>query len=273
MPEFKKNFSVVGCIILLGMAGCDSGDSGAASEIVAAIDGNTFVSTGVTVDGEDFTLTSPHAMEVTFGELSMLSATAGCNTMSGRYSINNGRLKVQNISTTLIGCEGLLQEQEYLLSKLLASSPFIVVDGDTVVLNGTVDEASIQINLLNQEMATPDYPLTETDWQLNALLIENGTEGADWNPAPSMMFNEDDTVTFFTGCNTGEANYVASETQITFSNATWTEAGCEFASRDELEQAVLAIITATSPITYEITRNQLDLRAGNTGLRLLAEQD
>ena len=62
-----------------------------------------------------------------------LSANAGCNGMSGDLVITPNRLKTVLIPSTLLFCDGVM-EQEKALNALLHASPHYKVEGDTLTL-------------------------------------------------------------------------------------------------------------------------------------------
>jgi len=100
---------------------------------------HTFVSTGVTghelVSGTKITLVFPNPAELT--------ADAGCNSMSGGFSIEGGALVVSEMQTTLKGCSAELQAQDDWLSQFLQAKPKIGLNGDTLTLTGTDAEITL----------------------------------------------------------------------------------------------------------------------------------
>jgi heat shock protein HslJ len=122
--------------LVLAAGGCgddDEGGSGAdpGPPTEADLDGRTFVSTGA----EGFTLVPGTQVTLTF-EDGNVSASAGCNTMSGPYEIEDGTLEVGDMASTLIGCPDDLQQQDETLQDLLTGGPGVTLDDEVLTLSG-----------------------------------------------------------------------------------------------------------------------------------------
>ena len=71
-----------------------------------------------------------------------LSADAGCNGMGGDLVIAPDRLKIALIPSTVMFCDGVM-EQETALSALLRASPRYTVEGDTLTLTAPGHSAKL----------------------------------------------------------------------------------------------------------------------------------
>ena len=69
---------------------------------------------------------------VEFGSRSV-QATAGCNAMSGTYSISDGKLIAPPLIQTLMACENLM-EDESIMGTVLGGSPTIERNADKLIL-------------------------------------------------------------------------------------------------------------------------------------------
>ena len=122
-------------VLLLVAAGCgDDGDDDAASTdgeaaTSEALDGRTFVSTEVT--GE--TLVEGSEIRMTF-EGSGLSVIAGCNTMGGDYTIEDGTLTAGPLASTQMACEDDLQAQDAWIAALLEAGSTVTLTDDTLTI-------------------------------------------------------------------------------------------------------------------------------------------
>ena len=65
-----------------------------------------------------------------------VSATAGCNTVGGAYTAENGLLSVSEPSATLMACDPKLMTQDDQLIGFLTDDPSITVSGDVLTLSG-----------------------------------------------------------------------------------------------------------------------------------------
>ena len=71
-----------------------------------------------------------------------LSANAGCNGMGGDLTIEPDRLVTGPIISTMMYCDGVM-EQEKAVSALLGASPQYKVDGDTLTLTAPGHSAKL----------------------------------------------------------------------------------------------------------------------------------
>jgi heat shock protein HslJ len=231
------------------------------------LDNRVFLSTRVTEDGAPRALVDGTRLELRFMEdAHRVGARAGCNSMSGSYTIERGRLVVTGAIQTLIGCaqERLAQDEWYF--GFLQSRPSIMVAGDTVVLDG----GRTRIEYLDQEVATPDVSLTGRTWTVQAIIEKTAETTALWPEPATLVFGTNEVVTVDTGCNSGSGTYKVSGNKLSFANVSLTERFCE-GETGQLERAVLGVIHGPQPVTWEITVDRLLLRGANAGLELVAE--
>jgi heat shock protein HslJ len=92
---------------------------------------STWVADGI-VD-EDRELVPGSRISMDFTEDSV-SANAGCNTLSGPASVDDGELVVAELAATLMACEDPLAEQDTWLSSFLTSRPTIERQDDDLWL-------------------------------------------------------------------------------------------------------------------------------------------
>jgi heat shock protein HslJ len=75
-------------------------------------------------------------------EAKSLSADAGCNGMGGDLTIEPERLVTGPIISTMMYCDGVM-EQEKAVSALLGASPHYKVEGDTLTLTAPGHSAKL----------------------------------------------------------------------------------------------------------------------------------
>lgn len=104
--------------------------------------GRSFVTTAAT----GFELVPGTQLVLTF-EVDQLTATFGCNTISGGpWSIEEDVLTVVELMTTEIGCDPpALNDQELWVLSLLGSDPSVTFDGDGDTLTLTEGQSSITL--------------------------------------------------------------------------------------------------------------------------------
>jgi heat shock protein HslJ len=235
----------------------------AAVSIADALRGTTFVSTAV----EGYTLVPDTKVTLTFdGE--NLSAQGGCNTLGGTWSLDGDVLVVPPMVRTMMACEpSALMDQETWLDAVLTSKPTVAVDGDTLTI--TADGATV--TLLDREVADPDRPLEGTTWTAESLISAEAVSSIPAGVRPPTLRLDDGQVSVDTGCNTGRGSYTLAGDAITFGPLATTRMACVDPNGQQVETAVLAVLTGTA--TSAIDGPVLTLTNGANGLQLRAAPD
>jgi heat shock protein HslJ len=257
--------------LALSLAACgdDTTDSGstdtsaaAGSGTAAAVEGRTYVSQSAT----GFTLVDGSDVRLTF-DSGQLAANAGCNSMSGGYTITDGKLVVEALASTMMACEQPLMDQETAVSTFLSSSPAITADGDTL----TLTDGTITMEFLDREIADPDKPLADTSWTVSGIISSDAMSSTTAGTAADITFTLDadgkGTAAVNAGCNTGSADVTVTDTAITFGPMALTKMMCDDAAM-QLETAVTT--TLTGETTYEIEASSLTIMSGASGLTFTA---
>ena len=86
----------------------------------------TFRSTSLKVDGKQIKLASKEPIEIRFSSKS-ISVKAGCNNLSGEFSIVKGELRSQTLFSTKMACSEKLMDQDVWLNQLISSKPRIQI--------------------------------------------------------------------------------------------------------------------------------------------------
>jgi heat shock protein HslJ len=250
-------------VLALVLAGCASTGPGASPSggDPSAIDGRTFLSTGVTQDGEDRPLVDGTRVRLAFAD-GQVSASAGCNTIGGTYRIENGHLLFEGGGMTEMGCDPDRHAQDDWLSEFLGSDPEIVLDGDEL----TLSSGGVVMTLLDREVAEPDLPLIGTTWTVTSIITGEAVSTVPDGATATFEFAADGTVSVHTGCNTGSGRYELSGTTLRFIDVAVTEMACDGAA-GQLESFVLPVLGADE-IEIAIDAGSLTMMAGNGGLGL-----
>lgn len=252
-------------LLALLLAGCGGGDSSPASAEESVLRGRTFLSTSVTENGQPRPLAEGTVVRFRFTDDARLLADAGCNTIAGPVNPRGGRLEVHEPSSTGIGCDQFLHDQDTWLGEFLATTPSWRLDGADLV----VSSGGTEIAMLDRAVAEPNLALAGTRWTVDTL-VEGEVASSTPAGAPATLLFEQDTVTVDTGCNTGSGGYRATGDRITFDPIATTKIACE-ADRAALETAVLAVLSGE--VSYTIESDVLSLRQqSGKGLRLRGQR-
>jgi heat shock protein HslJ len=216
-------------------------------------------------DGADFPIVPNTQLRLSFPSGQQLGASAGCNSMFGKYRLDGNILVVSQMGTTEMACNPpALMMQETWFSQLLTSAPTLAVDGD----NLTLTSGATVVKMLDREVAEPDAQLVGPKWTVESIITGETGSSVPQGATAWLQFGADGRVTLNTGCNSGGGSYTADASTITFNQLAITAMGCSGAAA-QLEQAVLAVLNAHT-VDYNIDAQSLTLEAGAAGLQLLA---
>ena len=233
-----------------------SSDPAAAPATSEALDGKTFISTGMTgaalVEGSTVTLGF---------EGNRISVSAGCNQANGAYEIVDGVVKLGLLATTEMACEAPLMAQDTLITSFL--------DGSTATLAGdtlTFSKGAVTLTLLDKEVATPDGTLEGPRWVVTDVQTGSTVSTVPAGATAALTFRPR-TVAVEAGCNSGSGAYTVDGDTITFGPIALTMMACP-ADKMALETAVLSVLQGQA--TYAIDANTLRLVNEPNGLHLVA---
>jgi heat shock protein HslJ len=236
------------------IAACSGGPSPSPAPSVA---GRTFLSTKV----EGRTFVEGTRVRLVFQD-GGLSASAGCNTMGGQYQIDGGRLVVGQLGSTEMACDPPLMEQDRWLAELLTGGSAVTLDGDTLILEGSL----VRLTLQDRETADPDRPLEGTRWVVEGIVTGDAVSSLPAGVVAAIRI-ADGRAHVEAGCNGGGAPVVSDEGALTFGELVLTAQLCEPGVMS-VEDAVLAVLSGT--VAYSIEADVLTLDAGGRGLILRA---
>ena len=253
---------LVPCLPVLAALACDIRPE---PEPTESLEDRVFLSTSVTEGGAPRALVDGTRLRLQFFEHPRVSASAGCNSLSGEYAIEDDVFVLSGAGQTEIGCDLELHDQDDWYFGFLSGSPTIMVDGDTLVLDGD----GVHVEYLDQEVATPDAELVGVTWTVEAIIEGEVASVTEWPMPATLVFGADGTVEVNTGCNGGTGTYSVEGAELTFTDVAVTERGCE-GDTGRLEAAVLGVLHGPQPVTWEVTVDRLSLRGQDMGLDLVA---
>jgi heat shock protein HslJ len=229
------------------------------------LNGRQFLSVDVTVNDVQRPLVAGTRIRISFTADSV-GATAGCNHMSGRYRLQGGRLIVDQMGMTEMGCDPALHDQDTWLAAFLGAQPQVRLSGADLVLesSGTI------VRLLDREVAEPDLPLLATRWTLTTITDRGAASSVPEGVQSTLELSPDGNFSLHAGCNQGGGRYEFDGSMIRFSDVALTRMACDDA-RSQVETAVLAVIGADG-LSFSIDANNLTLNAGDRGLVYSAER-
>jgi heat shock protein HslJ len=228
------------------------------------LDGRTFLSTSATSGGQAHELVPGTRVRLIFDD-GRVSANAGCNQMSGAYTVDGATLVVDSLATTQMGCDPARHAQDEWLSGLLTARPTVALAGDDLSLTTSKDELRLQ----DRRVADPDRPLTGTEWRVESIITPDAVSSVAGGEAAAFTFAADGRVTGNTGCNQFSGTYEQTPEAITFRQVVMTKKACTDGA-DVMERAVTALFDGR-PVAYQIEADRLTLtNPDGHGLQLRA---
>ncbi len=193
-----------------------------------------------------------------------LGANAGCNSIGGTYSIQNGTLLLDAAGMTEMGCDQPRHDQDEWLIELLSSRPAFRMSGDEL----TLESGPVVVRLMDRRIVEPDVALVGRTWTVDAIVSGDAVSSIPGGAVATLRFHADGTVDVNTGCNQGSGTWETVGPGIEISALMLTKRACDQVNGG-LEGAVLSLIEA-GPMAAEIEANTLRLQAGQHGLHLRA---
>ncbi len=250
--------ALAGAVIL---AACGSAETGPAAPPASSIEGRAFLATGATSEG------APHGLigqvSVDFTQPGRIRVGTGCNSGSGPGRIADGRLVIEDLAVTAMGCPADLVAQEAFVLALVGSRPTVSLTGDDLVLRSDAAE----VRFLDRRVADPDRPLEGTRWTIDgtfdAAIASSASSSAGRR---GFLVIEAGRVTGSTGCRTFAGPATVSGAEVTFGPLTLAGPPCP-TDEARTEAAVLAVLEGTA--SASITARSLRLtKPDGTGISL-----
>jgi heat shock protein HslJ len=229
-------------------------------DLAALLAGKTYLSQSTT----GITLADGAVLRISFDD-GRISVSGGCNGMGGDVTFEGDAMTVGLMMSTQMACDQPLMDQDSAVQAFLTAGTTVSVDGDTLVLTGTLTGSEATITLLDREVADPDRPLADTAWTVTGV-ISSDAISSGWGSAVATLTIVDGQAQVNTGCNTGFATVTVDEAAgtITFGPLALTKRMCDDDAM-RLEQEVSRVLTGTA--TYSIEAGSLTLMNGTDGLQ------
>ena len=241
-------------------AACGDND---ATGTAARLKDRTFLSSSVTERGDPRPLVSGTRIRLTFSN-GRITASAGCNTMSGTVRIEDDRLVISDLGSTEMGCDAARHSQDEWLASLLTASPSYVLDDTRLQLRIT----DTVIDLLDREVADPDRPLQQTVWAVDGIIDGSAASSIPAGTSATIVFGDDAVNLSIASCNEGTGDVKITPATIDVGRLVMTDVACS-GPPAQLEAAIVRVLDGK--IDYVIEAASLRLTGSNgKGLTLRA---
>lgn len=221
--------------------------------------GRTFLGGDVTVDDKPSPLVKGSQLRLTFDDGS-IGASAGCNSMGGDASWDNGVLVVdgQGLAMTEMACDEPLMQQDTWFADFLTSEPRLLQDDASLTL--TSDDTVIV--LIDEEVVVPDASLTGTTWQLDSIIAGDAVSSVPAGVESTLQLTDSGELQALLGCNRGRGSYTMAGTTLGIEPLATTKMACQPPASD-VEAAVLDVLQGD--VSYSVEGESLVLTAQQAG--------
>lgn len=213
-----------------------------------------FLSTRVFEGGEPKDLAAGSRIRLAFagGEL---RADAGCNHLGGTARLEEGRLVVEGMGGTEMGCPDELMKQDQWLTDFLTSRPRWNLDGDNLTLAGK----DAEIRLTDRRVADPDRPLRGTRWMLDTIIDGDiASSVPDGVKTPVLMLTRNRAFGF-NGCNgIARGKVQVSGSRLRLSDFVFNLNLCTRDNENTVAEAVMSVLL-DKRLEYKIEAARLTL--------------
>ncbi len=182
-------------------------------------------------------------IQFTEGEI---NGSTGCNRYFGGYTLNGASISVGNLGSTMMACEGLMDQEVAFLQMLQTAESF------------TLGENMLTIHTPQGELVftiKEDLSLEDTHWTLNGIVQGEAIVSTIHDSEITAEFSEGQ-ISGSAGCNNYFASYEREDTSLTLGLIGSTQMMCE----DEKNQREMEFLTALEGVAgFSISRDILTL--------------
>lgn len=196
-------FLVVVFVLLAGACGHDeepvaTGPGDGAGGVNRTVENpGDYLSVEVTENGMPKALVDGTVIALRFVD-GQVSVSAGCNSMGGPYSVDDGVLVADEFATTDMGCDPARHEQDSWVAGLLTSRPTVDITVDGVVLSNP----TVTARFVDRSIVEPDAELVGTTWTVTGYVDGETAMSAVVASSPATLrFEPNGFVTGNDGCN------------------------------------------------------------------------
>ncbi len=161
------------------------------------------------------------AITLTF-EGSQLGVSAGCNTMSGQYSVEDDTLVVDTLISTMMACEEPKMAQEQWVSAFLSAKPRVEQSGEEMVLTGRgVVPETMTLHLTTVEPTVP----SDGEWVLSTI-VRGDIASSPPSGVTATLTLDGGSLVLSAGCNTMRATVTRTDDTMTVPGLASTRKAC-----------------------------------------------
>lgn len=172
-----------------------------------------------TVNGEPVPILDEHRITLTI-EGSRIGGTSACNSYGGRVTVESGRLRIEDLAQTMMGCEEPAMAAEAIYMSGLGAAESIGLGRDQLLVRGPgVDLRFVEL------VPPPTAEMVDTVWMLGTLIMGD-TASAPIGDAATLEIRSDGTIHGSTGCRSFEGTWLEQGDEIVTTSLRMQEVAC-----------------------------------------------
>lgn len=215
------------------LAACGSQSPSPTNDAPPDVDGSWVLTSGRGPAGV-VPLVDAHQVTLTI-EGTQVGGVAACNHYGARFTIRGGRLAVEELSSTAIGCDAPIAASEAAYLEALQVVSRAEREGETLILSGP--DVELRFAALAEP---PTADLVDTIWVLETVVVGN-VAAAPLGDRATLELRADGTFSGSTGCRTFDGEWLEKGEQIVATSMSTTDLACppELVDQDSHVVAVI----------------------------------
>jgi heat shock protein HslJ len=244
MPAAARGVALVPLLLVAALVAACGGGTAAGALPPEALLGEWQL-TGWTRDGTDVA-TPADAIATLDVEADGLGGRSFCNSYSGEYAVDGGRIEVGGLGGTDMGCdpEVMTAESEFLAALGAASR----VDVRSGVLTLAGEHDGLRFAVVPPE---PTRTLVGTVWELDSVVDGDSASATNTDEPVTLLVADDGSVTATTGCRSLTGTWRTDGDTVTVTDHAWAGYGCGWAAIEQQDEHVVDVLTGGFTVAIE----------------------
>lgn len=186
-------------------------------------------------------------------------ASAGCNGISGTYTTNNDKhMTFHDGMSTMMMCPDDVMKNEQGLQEFINSVQNYELKNGELTLSG--EKLSFELT------KAKNSSLTESEWELNSLLVNQWVVSHTEFANSKISFSKDGKVSGVAVCNNIMGTYTVDGNTIDISSLSSTRKGCLSDDANKYEAQIIETLEKVN--TFDIERTSLQLKSEDEKYRI-----
>jgi heat shock protein HslJ len=244
MPSAARGRALVPLLLAAGLVTACGGGTAAGALPPEAVLGEWQL-TGWTRDGAD--VATPSVATATLDvDAEGLGGRSFCNSYSGEYTVDGGRIEVSGLGGTDMGCDPDVMSAESEFLAALGAASRVDVRAGVLTLAGGQDELRFEV-----VPPEPTRELVGTTWEFDSVVDGDSASATNTDEPLTLRVSEDGTVTTTTGCRSLTGTWQTDGGTVTVTDHGWSGHGCGWTAIEQQDEHIVDVLTGGFTVTIE----------------------